>query len=84
MINYYGKFIPNLSSIAAPLNQLRYKNKSWQWGSQEETAFQKLKEELVSAKVLVHYNPQLPVKLDCDASLTGIGVVLSHQMLDGT
>ena len=25
MINYYGKFIPNLSSIAAPLNQLRHK-----------------------------------------------------------
>ena len=84
MINYYGKFIPNLSSIAAPLNQLRHKNRSWQWGSQEETSFQKLKEELVSAKVLVHYNPQLPVKLDCDASSTGIGAVLSHQMLDGT
>ena len=84
MINYYGKFIPNLSSIAAPLNQLRHKNRSWQWGSQEETAFKKLKEELVSAKVLVHYNPQLPVKLDCDASSTGIGAVLSHQMLDGT
>ena len=44
----------------------------------------KLKEELVSAKVFVHYNPKLPVKLDCDASSTGIGVVLSHQMLDGT
>ena len=42
MINYYGKFIPNLSSIAAPLNQLRHKNRPWQWGSQEETAFQKI------------------------------------------
>ena len=83
MINYYVKFIPNLSSIAAPLNQLRHKNRLWQWESQEETAFQKLK-ELVPAKVLVHYNPQLSVKLDCDASSTGIGAVLSHQMLDGT
>ena len=38
----------------------------------------------MSAKVLVHYNPQLPVKLNCDASSTGIGAVLSHQMLDST
>ena len=29
MINYYGKFIPNLSSIVAPLNQLRHKNRQW-------------------------------------------------------
>ena len=78
MINYYGKFIPNLSSIAAPLNQLRHKNRPWKWENQEETAFQQLKKALVSAKVLVHYDPTLPVKLDCDASATGIGAVLSH------
>ena len=48
----------------------------------EAKNLQKLKEELVSAKVLVYYNPQLPVKLY--ASSTGIGAVLSHQMLDGT
>ena len=28
MINYYGKFIPNLSTIGAPLNQIQHKNKS--------------------------------------------------------
>ena len=74
MINYYRKFLPNFSTIAAPLNQLRHKNKSWKWGNQEEAAFQLLKKELVS----------LPVKLDCDASSVGIGAVLSHQMKDGT
>ena len=84
MINYYGKFLPNLSTIAAPLNQLRHKNKSWKWGNQEEAAFQLLKKELVSTKILVHYDPTLPVKLDCDASSVGIGAVLSHQMKDGT
>ena len=49
-----------------------------------EAAFQQLKKALVSAKVLVHYDPKLPVKLDCDASSIGIGAVLSHQMNDGT
>ena len=67
MINYYGKFIPNLSSIAAPLNKLRHKNKPWKWKHLEETAFQQLKKALISTKVLVHYDPKLPVQLDCDA-----------------
>ena len=79
MINYYGKFIPNLSTIAAPLNQLWHKNKSWTWGNQEEAAFKLLKEELVSTKILVHYNPTLPVKLDCDASSVGIGAVFQER-----
>ena len=43
-----------------------------------------MKQALVSTKILVHYDPKLPVKLDCDASSVGIGAVLSHQMKDGT
>ena len=84
MINYYGKFIPNLSTVAAPLNRLQQKEAPWKWGSEEAKAFQKLKKALVSARVLVHYDPKLPVKLDCDASSVGIEAVLSHVFPDGT
>ena len=83
MVNYYGKFIPNLSTIAAPLNQLRRKDVPWKWTKKEEGAYQRLKEQLSSAKVLVHYNPKLPLKLDCDGSSVGIGAVLSHIMETG-
>ena len=77
IINYYGKFIPNLSTVAVPLNWLRQKEAPWKCRSDEEkNAFQKLNEALVSAKVLVHYDPKLPVKLNCDASsMQGIGTV---------
>ena len=44
----------------------------------------KLKEQLVSAQVLVHYNSELPLRLACDASAYGIGAVLSHTMPDGS
>ena len=33
--------------------------------------------------LLVHYNEDLPLVLACDASLQGIGAVLSHIMPDG-
>lgn len=43
-----------------------------------------LKSKLASAEVLAHYDPALPVKLDCDASAYGVGAVLSHQYADGS
>ena len=39
---------------------------------------------VVNALVLTHYNPNLPLKLACDASPVGIGAVLSHIIEDGT
>ena len=46
--------------------------------------FQQLKEKLASTEVLVHYDPDLPLKLDCDASSYGLGAVLSHMFSDGS
>jgi len=82
-VNYYGKFIQHLSTITQPLNHLLCKGVPWKWTKQCQSAFQELKDQLASAKVLVHYNPDLPVKLDCDASANGIGAVLSHVFSDG-
>ena len=35
----------------------------WKWTTECETAFQQLKQHLVSTAVLVHYDTQLPIKL---------------------
>ena len=35
LINYVGKFIPNLSELTAPLRELLVKNKPWQWGKSQ-------------------------------------------------
>ena len=37
---------------------------------------------LQSSQLLVHFNPQLPLMLSCDASAFGIGAVLAHKMSD--
>jgi hypothetical protein len=39
---------------------------------------------ITSDIVLTHYDPNLPVRLACDASPYGLGSVLSHVMTDGT
>ena len=83
LVNYYCKFIPDLSSLLHPLYALLRKRREWKWGSQEEEAFVKAKEMLQSPRVLVHYNPDLPLVLATDASPYGVGAVLSHQFPEG-
>ncbi|XP_060799470.1 uncharacterized protein K02A2.6-like [Neoarius graeffei] len=83
MLNYYGRFIPDLSTVLQPLNELLNKEKKWQWTSACASAFQQAKTLLTSQEVLTHYNPELPLRLACDASPYGVGAVLSHVMPDG-
>ena len=84
LVNYYGKFLPNLSSTAAPLYELLRKSTAWKWSDRQQTAFQKLKDCLQSANLLVHFDSRKEIILACDASPYGVGAVLSHIMEDGS
>ena len=83
LLNYYGKFIQNLSSILHLLNLLRKDNQKWKWTNECYQAFKKAKDQLTSSVVLTHYNSQLPITLAVDASLYGIGAVISFMLPDG-
>jgi hypothetical protein len=60
MLNYYGKFLPNLATLLRPLYDLLQSAKSWSWGEPQEQAFRKAKELLSSAPLLTHYDPSKP------------------------
>ena len=83
LVNYYGRFVSDLATIAHPLNDLLKREHSWYWSDECEAAFCKLKEKLAST-VLVHYDISLPLKLACDASAYGVGAVISHVINDGS
>ena len=76
MLQYYGKFLPNLSTLLHPLNNLLREGVLWSWQPECQQAFESAKELLQSAKVLAHYVVNLPIKLACDASSYGIGAVM--------
>ncbi|XP_069110157.1 uncharacterized protein [Argopecten irradians] len=84
LVNYYRRFLPNLATVEAPLNQLLQHDNTWCWTDECDQSFQKVKELITSEQVLCHYNPKLPVKLACDASPHGLGSLLSHITEDGT
>lgn len=83
LLNYYHKFIKDLSSVLAPLHKLLKSDTKWFWTSSQTAAFNSAKDRLRSSQVLVHFNPQLPLVLSCDASPYGVGAVLSHLMPGG-
>ena len=70
--------------MLAPLYALLHQDTPWAWNKRGEEAFQAAKKFLILADVLVHFDPDLPLLLACDASSYGIGAVLSHRMKDGS
>lgn len=82
LIAYYSKFIPNASSMTQPLRRLLCSNVRFEWSPKCAKAFKELKEEVAGDRVLVAFNPELPVSVACDAGPNGISGVLSH-LVDG-
>ncbi|XP_044744348.1 uncharacterized protein K02A2.6-like [Coccinella septempunctata] len=83
MVNYYGRFIPNLSTILHPLYELLKKDKKWDWSDNCRKAFEQIKSFLASPRVLVHFDPLMKIKLTVDASPYGVAAVLSHILPTG-
>ena len=83
MVQYYARFLPDLATHLAPLHRLLQKEVKWSWGAEEEASFRVVKEMLLQDKVLVHYDPDLPLVLATDSSSYGLGAVLSHRTPEG-
>ena len=78
LLNFYNRFLPNLSTELKPLHKLLEKNVHWNWSTDCSKAFERSKVLLLSNQVLVPYDPTKPMIVACDASNYGVGAVLSH------
>ena len=82
--NYSRKFIPRFAAIMIPLYALLRKNAIWKWDAAETNAFNEIKSALCSAEVLAYYSNDKRLKLQTDASGSGLGAVLLQEESTGT
>ena len=79
MVNYMGTFIPNLSHHTEPLRAMLKKDNVFHWEDQQTRSFQQVK-TLIAIKAnttpLRYYDRNLPVTVQADASLRGLGACL--------
>ncbi|GJR79174.1 putative reverse transcriptase domain-containing protein [Tanacetum coccineum] len=79
LAGYYRRFIEGFSLISKPLTKLTQKNKKYEWGTEEDEAFQTLKQKLCFAPILALPEGAENFVVYCDASYKGNGVVLMQR-----
>ncbi|GJZ36653.1 putative reverse transcriptase domain-containing protein [Tanacetum coccineum] len=79
MAGYYRRFIENFLKIAKSLTILTQKCKTFDWGEEQENAFQTLKDKLCNAPVLALPNGPKDFVVYYDASGLGLGCVLMQR-----
>lgn len=82
MTSYYRRFIESFSIITGPLTKLTKKDVKFTWETEQQEAFDNLKEKLTTNPVLCHYNQDLPIELRTDACGYGLGAILLHVFPD--
>ncbi|XP_033145199.1 uncharacterized protein LOC117133324 [Brassica rapa] len=78
LASFYRRFVKDFSTIAAAMTSVIKKNVSFIWGPAQEESFNKLKYSLTHAPVLTLPNFDKTYEIECDASGTGIGAVLTQ------
>ena len=75
---YYMKFVPHFAEITEPLRVMLKKDATFDWTQACQEAFDKVKQEITSDRVLAHFDPYAQTIVSTDASGIALGAVLSQ------
>src|SRR5204863_1063362 len=79
LCNYYRRFVKDFAKIATPLHDLLKGDHTFDWTSDCQSAFDKLKNALCTAPILAFPDFTQMFKITTDASGTGLGCILSQE-----
>jgi len=78
LAGYYRKFVKGFASLAQPMTRLTGKDVKFTWSEEFGKCFSALKDMLTSAPILVLPEADQPYVVYTDASITGLGCVLTQ------
>ena len=81
--NFYRKFISKFSELAAPLNELLKKDKTFDWTPECQVSFDTLKQWFTAEPVLMMPDQSRPFQIEADTSKYASGAVLTQMDSNG-
>ena len=76
---YYCRFVAKFAKVASPLHRLTGKDVRWEWSQDCQKSFSELKQRLLNSPILTYPDFDLDFILETDASIDGLGVILSQK-----
>jgi len=80
--NYYRRFIKNFAQVARLINMFTQKDVKWQWGAEQQKAFNELKQVFTMKLVLAALDLDKEFRVEADASNYATGGVLLMKYSD--
>ncbi|KAF8662351.1 hypothetical protein AX16_001183 [Volvariella volvacea WC 439] len=81
--NFYRRFITHYAEVAKPLHNLTKKDLPFQWGTEQQKAFETLKTLFLSKPILLAPDTNKPFLVETDASKVATEGVLKQQDSNG-
>ena len=79
LCSYYRKFVKNFSKITEPMNRLLKKNVRYRWTTDQQKAFELMKQHLTTPPILAYPNFEKSFILYTDASTFALGAILQQK-----
>ena len=79
MVNYVKKFSSVLSELSEPLRRLCKSGVKWAWESEQQDAFEAIKQVIMALPVLAYFDKTKKHMLQCDAPKKGLDAVLLQE-----
>ena len=76
LVTYLSPFIPGLSTLTTPLQELLKKDTDFSWNRTYDITFERVKEAVISDTTLRYFDPSLPMTIQVGASQVGLGAAL--------
>ena len=80
MVNYMGRFIPNVAEKTRNIRELLKKERAFTWTEDHKCEFEKLKQIIATTPVLGKYDSRKRTRVSTDASSYGVGAVLEQEV----
>ena len=79
LVQYSSKFMPDVASVAKPIQELTRKGVVFHWGIELQTAFEELKRLIIQAEILAYFKVGCRTRTIADTSPVGLKAVLTQQ-----